>query len=184
MLYSSDLIICIVSCIPTSIYNNVHPLFFSPYHMYHVMYAYWYIQQCTCFILLTLSYVQCHVYLLVYTIMYILSSSHLIICTMSYIPTSIYNNVHALFPSSYHMYHVMYAFWYIQSCTCFVLLSLSNVPQHVCLLVYTIMFTLYSFHIIICSMSCITTSIYNSVHALLFSSYHMNHVMYAYWYKQ
>ena len=42
--YSSDLIICTVSCIPTGIYNNVHALFFSSYHMYHGMYAYWYIQ--------------------------------------------------------------------------------------------------------------------------------------------
>ena len=44
MLYSSHLIICTMTCIPTGIYNNVHALFFSPYHMYHVMYTYWYIQ--------------------------------------------------------------------------------------------------------------------------------------------
>jgi hypothetical protein len=29
-----------VSCMHTSIYNNVHDLFFSPYHMYSVMYTY------------------------------------------------------------------------------------------------------------------------------------------------
>ena len=40
MLYSSDLIIGTVSCIPTGRYNNVHALFFSPYHMFHVMYTY------------------------------------------------------------------------------------------------------------------------------------------------
>ena len=39
MLYSSQLIICIMSGIPTGIYNNVHALFFSPYHMFHGMYA-------------------------------------------------------------------------------------------------------------------------------------------------
>ena len=70
--FSSDLIICKVSSIPTSIYNNVHVLFFSPYHMYIVLYSYWYIQSYTCFILLTFPYVQCHVYLLVYTIVYML----------------------------------------------------------------------------------------------------------------
>ena len=120
MLYSSHIIICTVSCITTGIYNDVHALIFSHYHIYHLMYTYWYIQYCSCFILLTLSYivchvyllvytimymlilltlsyVQCHVYLFVYTIMYILYSSHPIIYTMSCIPTSIYNNVHALF---------------------------------------------------------------------------------------
>ena len=114
MFYSSHLIICTVSYIPTSIYNNVHALFFSLYHMDSVMYTYWYIQLCTCFILLILSYVQCHVYLLVYTIIYMLYSSHLIICTMSCMPTGIYNNVYALLFSSYHMYSVMYTYWYIQ----------------------------------------------------------------------
>ena len=44
MLYSSDLIICAVSCLPISINNNVYALFFSPYHMYSVMYTYWHIQ--------------------------------------------------------------------------------------------------------------------------------------------
>ena len=38
--YSSHLIICTMSCIPTGSYNNVHALFFSPYHMYSVMYTY------------------------------------------------------------------------------------------------------------------------------------------------
>jgi hypothetical protein len=42
-----DLIICTVSYIPTSIYNNLHALFFSPYHMYSVLNTYWYIQYCT-----------------------------------------------------------------------------------------------------------------------------------------
>ena len=109
MLYSAHLIMCIMACIPTSIYNNVHALFFSLYHMDSVMYTYWYIQLCTCFILLILSYVPCHIYLLVYKIMHMLYSSHLIICTMSCIPTSIYNNVHALFFSpliSYVQCHV------------------------------------------------------------------------------
>jgi hypothetical protein len=49
-----------------------------------------------------------------YTIMYMLYSFHLIICTVSCIPTVIYNNVHALFFSSYHIYHVMYTYWNIQ----------------------------------------------------------------------
>ena len=42
--YSSHIIICTVSCIPTSIYNNLNALFFPPYHIYSVMYTYWYIQ--------------------------------------------------------------------------------------------------------------------------------------------
>jgi hypothetical protein len=33
MLYTSHLIICTVSCIPTGINSNVHALFFSPYHI-------------------------------------------------------------------------------------------------------------------------------------------------------
>ena len=134
MLYFSHLIICTVSCLPTSINNNVHALFFWPYHMHSAIYAYWYIQWCTRFILLTLSYVSCHIYQLVYTIMYMLYSSDIIICTMSCIPTSKYNNVHAfssdliictvcciptsinnnlhalLFFSPYHMYSVMYVY--------------------------------------------------------------------------
>ena len=44
MLYSSHLIICTMSCIPTGINNNLYALFFSPYHMYNAMYTYWYKQ--------------------------------------------------------------------------------------------------------------------------------------------
>jgi hypothetical protein len=40
------------------------------------------------------------------------------------------------------------------------------VQCHVYLLVYTIMYMLYSSHLIICTMSCIPTGIYNDVCAL------------------
>ena len=44
--------------------------------------------------------------------MYMLYSSHFMICTVSCIPTGIYNNVHALFFSSYHNVHAcVYAFF-------------------------------------------------------------------------
>ena len=75
MLYSSDLIIGTVSCIPTGRYNNVHALFFSPYHMFHVMYTTVY----TC-----IPTVPC----IYNTIMYATCLSYL-----SCIPTGIYNNV-------------------------------------------------------------------------------------------
>ena len=65
MLYSSHLIICTMSCIPTGIYNNVCALFFSciPTSIYNNVHAY--------------HNVQCPVYLLVYKIMYMLYSSPL-----------------------------------------------------------------------------------------------------------
>jgi hypothetical protein len=43
----------------------------------------------------------------------------------------------------------------------------SYVPCHVYILVYTIMYMLYSSHFIICTVSSIPTGIYNNVHALL-----------------
>ena len=66
----------------------------------------------------------------------------------------------------------------------FILLTLSYVRCHVYLLVYTIVYILYFSHLIICTVSCIPTGIYNNVHALFFSHYHMYHDMYAYWYIQ
>jgi hypothetical protein len=76
------------------------------------------------------------------------------------------------------MYIIVYTSMYTSHCTYDKVRRIKKC--HVYLLVYTIMYMLYSSHIIICTVSCITTGIYNDVHALFFSHYHMYHVMYSY----